>query len=122
MTTATLFRLHDDVAVVDHDPATGKAVEGGTVLHAIVTGAGMCSVTARYDGETRLFLLDSRGRAWAKGGRLRLVPLCHRCEEPATTPVKAGDDPLDRTWCSEDCRDADAEAWEARCYGAGVAT
>jgi hypothetical protein len=122
MTETTLFRLHDDVAVVDHDPATGGAVEGGTVLHAIVTGAGECSVTARYDGETHLFLLDSRGRAWAKGGCLRLVPLCIRCEEPATAPVKAGDDPLDRTWCSEACRDADAEgAYEQR-YQPGVAT
>ena len=59
-------------------------------------------------------------------GGLRGAPepaLCHRCEEPITgTPVTDDDDPLHRVWCSEECRDAAAEAsHEQRCQP-GVAT
>jgi hypothetical protein len=68
------------------------------------------------------FWAESGWHAWDGMFRWRLVPLCTRCEEPVTAPVKAEDDPLDRTWCSEACRDADAEgAYEQR-YQPGVAT
>lgn len=47
---------------------------------------------------------------------------CVRCEEPAVTPVKDPGDPLDRNYCSVDCRDASAEAAYEQHYPSGVAT
>jgi hypothetical protein len=48
---------------------------------------------------------------------------CTRCDEPITgTPVKLRDDPLDRIWCSEECRDADSEGAYEQGYQPGVAT
>ena len=113
------FRQHQEVAVVEHD-ATGFPLEGGRVLLATVTEARQCSVRARFaDGTERLFLLDSRDRAWRESGRWRLVPVC-RCDKPITdTPVT---DQSGHPFCSVDCRDDDAATWAGQHYGAGVAT
>jgi hypothetical protein len=118
----TCFRRYQDVAAVEHDEA-GKPIEGGKVRYATVTEAKPWSVSARFErGETRLFLLDSRDRAWCDGGRFRLVPLC-RCEKPILgEPVMADDDPTGRQWCSEDCLTSAAEASQEQRYPSGVAT
>ena len=118
----TPFRVDQDVIVIEYDEA-GKPREGGAYLYGTVAEAGPCSVSARFgDGTTWLFLLDSRDRAWRDGGRLRLVAACHRCEFPALAPVVDPDDPLHRVWCSEECRDAAAEASYEGHYPSGVAT
>ncbi len=51
------------------------------------------------------------------------LPGCFCCGKPVTgTPVTDPDDPLRRTWCSDECLDASAEgAYEQR-YRPGVAT
>jgi hypothetical protein len=39
------------------------------------------------------------------------LPRCFRCDEPVTgTPVRDPEDRAGRTWCSEKCLEADAEA------------
>ena len=48
---------------------------------------------------------------------------CRRCDEPITgVPVTVGNDPLDRVYCSEGCRDSDAEGAYEQGYQPGVAT
>jgi len=125
MTAPTRFRLHQDVAAVECDPASGP-FEGGQSWPATVTEVKPWSIRIRLDGGgDRLFLVDSRGRAWREAGRWRLAPLCDRdgCESPVLgEPVKAEDDPQGRQWCSTDCRDDDAQAWAEGHYGYGVAT
>ena len=102
----TTFRIHQDVAAVEHDD-DGSPLDGGQILPATITGAGEYS---------------ARDRLWREGGRWRLVPLCC-CDEPVTgTPVTVGNDPLDRIWCSEECRDADSEGAYEQGYQPGVAT
>ena len=106
----TTFKRYDDAAAVETDPDTGNPAEGGNVTYGTVTEARTWSVTARIGGETRFFLIDSRGRAWTDGGRWRLVPVCDHCQNPVTgTPVTAEYDPMGRRWCSEDCLTSDAE-------------
>ena len=119
----TPFRVDQDVIVIECDEA-GKPREGAPYLYGTVAEAGPCSVSARFgDGTGWLFLLDSRGRAWRDSGRLRLVAACHRCGFPVLgTPVTADDDPLHRQWCSEECRDSEAEASYEQHYPSGVAT
>ena len=124
--TGTAFRKGDDVAVVEHDD-DGNPVRDGRIIRGTVTEAGPCSI--RVSGlfsladEPRLFLLDSRNRAWRNSGRWRAVPLCRHCEEPITgEPVTSKGDPLGRTWCGEGCRDADAEQAYEQHYPSGVAT
>jgi hypothetical protein len=116
------FRIHQDVAAVEHDD-DGSPLDGGQILPATITGAGEYSARARFaDGTVRYFMADSRDRLWREGGRWRLVPLCC-CDEPVTgTPVTVGNDPLDRIWCSEECRDADSEGAYEQGYQPGVAT
>lgn len=47
---------------------------------------------------------------------------CARCEEPITgTPHVDPGDPLKRTYCGEECSDADAEAAQEQWYPSGVA-
>ena len=121
----TTFRVHDDVAVVECDATTGKPIEGGTAVRATVIQAGGIYVEIRYEnGSKAAYYQESGWRAWHGGEvRRRLVPFCHRCELPILgTPVTDPDDPLDRKYCRDECRDADAEAWAAGHYGAAVAT
>ena len=91
------FRRYQDAAVIQCGD-TGQPLENATVYYATVTEAGPCSVTiADGDSGTKLFLLDSQDRAWADSGRLRLVPLCTRCERPILgTPLSDPSDPLKR--------------------------
>ena len=135
----TTFRIHQDVAAVEHND-DGIPLEGGQILPATITEVREYSARARFaDGTVRYFMADSRDRLWREGGnsfngssaygecqtaisRWRLVPLCC-CDEPITgTPVKLRDDPLDRIWCSEECRDADSEGAYEQGYQPGVAT
>jgi hypothetical protein len=118
----TTFRTHQDVAVVECGKG-GEILEDRPYLYGTVTEAKPWSVRARLaDEDVRLFLLDSRDRAWSEGGRRRLVPLC-RCEKPILgEPVTDPDDPMGRLFCTGECRDGAAEtAYEQR-YAPGVAT
>ena len=98
------FRLHEEVALVQHDD-TGRPIEHATVYYGTVTEVRLLSVRARGDdGAEELFLIDSKGRAWRDGGRWRLVPVCAFCDMPILgTPVTSEGDPLDRKWCSGEC-------------------
>lgn len=125
----TRFSLDDDVAVVEHNPATRKPREGGKVHYATITGIAGLYCQVRYDdpgaftGRRDTFWLESGWRTWDGMRRWRLVPVCHRCEKPITgIPVTAGDDPLGRQWCSGECLDAAAEASYEQQYRPGVAT
>lgn len=118
----TTFRRYQDVAAVEHDEA-GKPLEGGEVTPCTVIKVNDWPVVARRaDGAVRLFLLDSRGRAWAGMGQWRLVPVC-RCESPILgEPVTDPDDLTGRVFCSRDCLTAAAEASYEQRYQPGVAT
>src|ERR1700756_1099908 len=107
---STTFRRYQDVAAVECDEA-GNPVEGGEVTPCTVTKANDWSVTARRaDGAVRLFLLDSRGRAWAGVGQGRLGPGC-RCERPILgEPVTDEDDPAGEEFCGPDCLGTAGEA------------
>jgi hypothetical protein len=105
------FKPGDEVAVIQCDPGpAGKPIEGADWLYGTVAEAGPCSISVRYgDGEARVFMLDSRNRAWACRGTLRAVWLCSRCEWAITgEPAADGCDPS-RKWCSGTCHDASAE-------------
>jgi hypothetical protein len=57
--------------------------------------------------------------AWQQANR----PLCTRCEHPiTTTPVVDPEDRSGRAYCSDDCRDADAEGAYEQYHPSGVAT
>ena len=119
----TPFRQHQEVAVVEHDDA-GEPLEHGQVLYATVTEVRPLSARALFgDGDEWLFLLDSRDRAWREAGRWRLVPVCTFCDMPVPgTPVTSPGDQAGRLYCTEECRDADAEAAQEQHYPSGVAT
>lgn len=107
----TTFRLHDDVAVVEHDDATRQRREGGRVLAACVTKLTAVYVQADIEGYGAVtFWLESGWRAWTGDFGWRLVPLCRSCGEPVLgEPVTDEGDPTGREWCSEDCHDDSAQ-------------
>ena len=54
-----------------------------------------------------------------------VTTFCHRidCATPITgTPVVEPGDPLNRQWCSPECLEAEAEAYQEGHYPSGVAT
>jgi hypothetical protein len=118
----TAFTLHQDVAAVECDPASGP-FEGGQSWPATVTEVKPWSIRVRLDGGgDRLFLVDSRGRAWRDSGRLRLFPLC-RCDSPVLgDPVTDPDDLRREEFCGPDCLTAAAEGSYEQRYRPGVAT
>jgi hypothetical protein len=135
----TTFRIHQDVAAVEHND-DGIPLEGGQILPATITEVREYSARARFaDGTVRYFMADSRDRLWREGGnsfngssaygecqtaisRWRLVPLCC-CDEPVTgTPVTDPDDRSGRVYCSEGCRTSDAEGAYEQHHPSGVAT
>lgn len=126
----TRFRLDDDVAVVEHNPATRKPRESGKVHYATVTGIAGQYCQVRYDdpaaftGRRDTFWLESGWRSWDGMRRWRLVPVCCRadCGKPVLDPYTEDGDPLHREWCSEACHEASAEAWAGQHYPGGVAT
>jgi hypothetical protein len=119
----TTFKRYDEVAVIECDPQTGEPLEGCVPRYGTVIDAGRV-VSARIEGSTYYFLVDSRDRAWAYSRHLQLVPLCARpgCGKPVLAPVSDPEDRAGRTWCSEGCLEADAEASHEQRYQPGVAT
>ena len=119
----TTFSQHQDVAAVEHDDSTRQPREGGKVKLATVTQLGGIYVQVRYEGGALDgFYAESGWRAWDGEFRWRLVPLCC-CDEPVTgTPVTDPDDRSGRVYCSEGCRDSDAEGAYEQAYQPGVAT
>lgn len=117
------FRIHDDVAVVEHDDATRQPREGGKVMRASVIELGGIYVQIRYEnGSKDAFYQESGWRAWDGMFQWRLVSVC-RCEKPILgEPVTDPDDPTERRFCSEDCLDSAGEAWYEQHYRPGVAT
>lgn len=107
----TWFRVHDEVAVVQHNPTTSKPLEGGQVMHGYVTGAN--AIFARVEtefGHEYTFHQDSGWRPWSPD-QWRLCRLCEQCEEPITgEPViqPAGPGP-EHIFCSESCEDTHSE-------------
>ena len=122
----TRFRLHDEVAVVEHDDRTREPKPGGEVMQpATVTAIAGAYVKVRTGfGATLVFWAESGWTAWDGMFQWRLVPLCSRpdCGKPVLAPVSDPEDRAGRTWCSEGCLEADAEGWSEQHYGYGVAT
>jgi hypothetical protein len=108
--TPARFRRYQDVAAVEHVDSTRQPREGGEVLRGTVAATSASYVRVRFeDGRTASFWQESGWTAWDGWFRWRIVPLC-RCEKPILgEPVTDPDDPR-REWCSEDCRDDEAQA------------
>jgi hypothetical protein len=126
MSETTRFRLHDDVAVVEHDDATRQPREGSEPVAACVTEAGPVYVQVRYAGGDwgfpTVFYQERGWSAWDGMFRWRLVPLCHRRQAPITGEPVADEGDAHREWCTPGCHDESAEAdWEMR-HPSGVAT
>lgn len=127
----TRFTQGQDVAVVEHDPATHQPLKGGMVFAEIIASTNATRTTIK-GGETKVIGLKpgpfdtaTGWAAWTGAGyRWRLVALCYFCGEPVTgEPVTQPEDPAPkRTWCTEDCREDSAEAWAGQHYPSGVAT
>ena len=113
--TATRFTVHQDVAIVEHDPATRQPLEGGDVYYASISGVSTLWVTASYgkDAAVRspyLFDVPSGWDAVTRGYRWRLVPVC-RCENPILgEPVTDPGDPTGEEFCGPDCVTTAAES------------
>jgi hypothetical protein len=112
------FKLHQDVAVVEHDDATRKPREGGEVRRGYIADISGGIMEVRCGEDCGYFDLDTGWPALERCRTMRLVPVCYRtdCENPALDPYTDPGDPLRREWCSDECHDDSGQAWMEQHY------